>query len=47
MPDVNVELKEIYGLMCQRCRDKLKRLIAEKIAETQLDAMLEEAREHD
>jgi len=40
MPDINVKLEEIYGLMCQRCRDKLKRLIAEKIAEQQLESMI-------
>jgi len=40
MPDVNLELKEIYELMCQRCKDKLKRLIAEKIAEQQLESMI-------
>lgn len=42
--DINVELREIYAIMCRRCRDKLKRLIADKMAErvvAELDAKKE------
>ena len=30
---VSIDLREIYELLCEECRKKLKKLIAEKVSE--------------
>ena len=37
---VDINLKEIYDLLCEECKKKAKRLIAEKVSERLLEGRL-------
>jgi len=37
---VDINLKEIYDLLCEECKKKVKKLIAEKVSERLLESKL-------
>ena len=40
MIQINIDLAEIYELLCKKCKIKLKKLIKDKIAEAQTEQLL-------
>jgi len=39
---IDIDIKEIYKLMCPKCREKLKDLIKKKLTDRMVEAALEE-----
>ena len=39
---VNIQLREIYKILCGRCKKKLKKLVQEKVAEQLAEQLLED-----
>ena len=39
---VDIDIKEVYKLMCPNCREKLKGLVKEKLTDRMVEAALEE-----
>ena len=39
---INIELREIYKRLCPKCKEKLKKLVQEKVAEALAEQILEE-----
>jgi len=37
---VNVDLKEIYALLCEKCKKKVKELVQQKISEKLADQVI-------
>ena len=37
---ISIDLTEIYELLCEECRKKLKKMIAEKVSERLLEGKL-------